>query len=293
MKKAIVIRAFSQNTDFMGSAGFLQNEDDFARCFDSAARHGFDGVQPFVEPQGYLSLESDGARAAAVARRARSCGVELTSLEIQPFSFSLTADDVEVRRHGEQVVGQALRLAAVMELPGVLVIPGYVGLPWDPAAKPVRYDLAYERLRDALKSLSRDAERLGVAILLENVWNMFLLSPLEMRQLIDEVGSPAVGMLLDTGNVIQTGFPEQWIRILGPRIREVHLKDFRRAVGTIHGFVPLLDGDVNWPEVLAALGEIDYGGFLTAEIFPYRHFGDTALAHTSAAMDRMLARKAS
>ena len=71
---------------------------------------------------------------------------------------------------------------------------------------------------------------------------MFLLSPLEMRRLIDEVASPHVGVLFDTGNVVQFGFPEQWIRILGSRIKEVHLKDFRRAVGTVSGFVSLLGG---------------------------------------------------
>ncbi|MCX7887759.1 MAG: sugar phosphate isomerase/epimerase, partial [Verrucomicrobiae bacterium] len=118
-----------------------------------------------------------------------------------------------------------------------------------------------------------------------------LYSPLEMRGLIDEVGSPGVGLLFDTGNIIPFGFPEQWIRILGPRIREVHLKDYRRAVGTIHGFVSLLEGDVNWPEVMSALREIGYDGFLIAEVFPYRHYGGAVLAQTSEAMDRILGRK--
>ena len=101
--------------------------------------------------------------------------------------------------------------------------------------RPVRYDLAYDRLRSSLQTLGAAAEELAVTILIENIWNMFLLSPLEMRRLIDEVASPHVGVLFDTGNVVQFGFPEQWIRILGPRIKEVHLKDFRRAVGTVRG----------------------------------------------------------
>ena len=102
------------------------------------------------------------------------------------------------------------------------------------------------------------------------------------------IDSERVGALLDTGNVLQFGYPEQWIRILGARIGEVHLKDYRQGVGTIEGFVSLLDGDVNWGEVMAALQEIGYEGFLTAEMFPYKHHGDTIIVHTSEAMDRII-----
>lgn len=291
MKKAIAIRAFSADPDFLAAADFLQNEDDFARCFDRAVEFGFDAVQLYLSPQGYLSLETDDRRAEGVARRVRASGIELTSLEIEPFSFSLTDDDADVRRQGESTVRRAMQMAAVMGSPGALVIPGYVGLPWDPSAKPVRYDAAYERLRESLQTLAPTAEELGVTIIIENIWNMFLLSPLEMRAMVDEVGSARVGVLFDTGNVVQFGFPEQWIRILGSRIREVHLKDFRRAVGTVEGFVSLLEGDVDWPEVMAALAEIGYDGFLTAEVFPYSHHGDAVLAHTSEAMDRLMNRK--
>ena len=291
MKKAIVIRAFSGCSDFLGGADFLATEEDFARCFAEAAKLGFDGVQLFVSPQGYLSLESNQDRAREIARRARDCGVALASLEIEPFCFSLTDDDREVRRQGEDTVRRAMQLAAAMEAPGVLVIPGYVGLPWDPSVRPVRYDLAYDRLAESLKTLAPTAEEYGLHILIENIWNMFLLSPLEMRTLIDDVESPNVGVLFDTGNIVQFGFPEQWIRILGPRIKEVHLKDFRRSVGTASGFVSLLEGDVNWAEVMLALDEIGYDGFLTAEVFPYPHHGDTVLTHTSTAMDRIMKRK--
>ena len=96
--------------------------------------------------------------------------------------------------------------------------------------------------------------------------------------------------MLDTGNLIAFGYPEQWVRILGRRIGEIHLKDYRESVGGIGGFVGLLEGDVNWPEVMAALGEIGYDGFLTAEVFPYRHHGEAILRHTSESMDRIMGR---
>jgi L-ribulose-5-phosphate 3-epimerase len=290
MKKAIVIRAFSGDPNFLAAASFLQSEADFARCFDTAVQVGFEAVQLFVSPKGFFSLESPEQVTAQIAHRARACGVELTSLEIEPFSYLLTDDDAEVRAAGLKTVRRAMEVAAAIGAPGVLLIPGYVGLPWDPKTKPVRYDLAYERTRAALAELAPDAERLGVPILVENIWNKFLLSPLEMRALIDELGSPRVGVLLDTGNVLAFGYPEQWIRILGPRIKEVHLKDFRESVGGIGGFVGLLEGDVNWPEVIAALEEIGYNGFLTAEVFPYHHHPDAVLRHTSQSMDRILGR---
>src|SRR5659263_668632 len=85
---------------------------------------------------------------------------------------------------------------------------------------------------------------------LENVWNKFLLSPIEMRDFIDKIDSSYVGAYLDVGNVINTGYPEQWIRILGKRIKKVHFKDFRKSVGTLSGFVDLLAGDVDYPEVM-------------------------------------------
>jgi hexulose-6-phosphate isomerase len=290
MKKGIVIRAFSGNTDFLGSAGFLSDLGQFEHAFDRAARLGFEGVQPYVEPEGFFSLAADESTHRLVAAAARRAGVTLTSLEIKPFSYLWTADDPDVRAAGVETVHRAMRIAAVMEIPAVLVIPGYVGLPWDSSVKPIRYDLAYERTREALTELAPTAERLGVSILMENIWNKFLLSPLEMRSLIDEVGSRRVGVLLDTGNLIAFGYPEQWIRILGHRIGELHLKDYRAAVGGVEGFVDLFQGDVNWPEVTATLCEIGYEGFLTAEVFPDARQGDETLCRTSASMDRILGR---
>ena len=76
-------------------------------------------------------------------------------------------------------------------------------------------------------------------------------------------------------------------------MKEVHFKDFRASVGTIDGFVQLLEGDVNWPEVMAALNEVGFDGFVTAEVFPYKHFGDVVLSHTSAGMDAILGRTSS
>ncbi|MDA0746111.1 MAG: sugar phosphate isomerase/epimerase [bacterium] len=290
MKKGIVIRAFSGNSDFLGDVGFLNQGDDFSRCFDAALEMGFEAVQLYVDHEGYFSLASEMGVAEEIAKRAEKAGVGLASLEIAPFSYAFTDPDLEVRKKAERTVCRALEIAAAMGLPGVLVIPGYVGLPWDSSVEPVPYEDAYVRTREGLRAVAPVAERLKTCVMVENVWNRFLLSPLEVRTLIDEVGSEYVGVLLDTGNVVLTGYPEQWIWILGSRVKEVHLKDFRANVGTIEGFVQLLEGDVNWPEVMAALKEVGFDGFVTAEMFPYKHFGDVVLRHTSVSMDAILGR---
>jgi L-ribulose-5-phosphate 3-epimerase len=291
MKKGIVIRAFSDNPGFLANVDFLASVEDYARCFDRAVAAGFEGIAPFLQQEGFFSLRTEPRILKEIALAVQNAGIAISSLEIQPLSYLLTDDDAAVRRAGRDTVRRAMEVAAEMHVGAVLVIPGYVGLPWDPSVKPVRYDYAYDRTRDGLRELVPTAEKLGVTMLVENIWNKFLLSPLEMRSLIDEIGSERVRALLDTGNVLQTGYPEQWIRILGSRIGEVHLKDYRQGVGTIEGFVALLDGDVNWGEVAAALQEIGYDGFLTAEMFPYKHHGDTIVAHTSAAMDRIMGRR--
>ncbi|HOE09649.1 MAG TPA: TIM barrel protein, partial [Treponemataceae bacterium] len=119
-------------------------------------------------------------------------------------------------------------------------------------------------------------------------WNKFLLSPLEMRDFIDKINSPFVGAYFDVGNVIYSGYPEHWIKILGNRIKKVHFKDYRRDVGNLFGFVDLLSGDVNYPAVVKELQNIGYDSFVTAEMTPYKYYKEQLIYTTSLAMDKIL-----
>ena len=134
----------------------------------------------------------------------------------------------------------------------VLLVPAVVN-------KEVSYDDAYKRSQAEIRKAIPLAEELGVKIAIENVWNHFLLSPLEAARYVDEFNSPAVGWHFDVGNILNYGWPEQWIRILGPRIQKLHIKEFSRkkrdSQGLWKGFdVKLLEGDNNWPAVMKAAG---------------------------------------
>ena len=138
----------------------------------------------------------------------------------------------------------------------VLLVPAVVN-------PKVRYVEAWERAVERTKILAEDAERLDLTIGIENVWNKFLLSPLEANQFIEEIGSKRVQFWFDVGNVVQFGYPEDWIRTLGDKICRVDVKDFKRETNK---FVPLMKGSVNWREVMKAFDEIGYEGVFAAEV---------------------------
>jgi hexulose-6-phosphate isomerase len=139
------------------------------------------------------------------------------------------------------------------------------------------------------------AESLGVAIAIENVWNRFLLSPLEAARYIDSFDTPAVKSHFDVGNVLKTGWPQHWIRTLGKRIVKVHVKEYSRTLrdtkGPLAGFeVDLLEGDNDWPAVMSAFDEIGYEGWMISEQFRPDGFDDASwLNHLSQKMDQVIA----
>ena len=113
-----------------------------------------------------------------------------------------------------------------------------------------------------------------------------------MRDFIDKIGSDYVGSYFDVGNVLYSGYPEQWIKILGKRIKKVHFKDYKKSVGSLDGFVDLLSGDVNWINVKGALDAVGYNGWVTGEMLPpYTYYPETILFNTSNSMDKILRRK--
>ena len=257
-------------------------------CFQLARKAGFDGVEVALHEQGPIHLASTRQDMAAVRNAADRQGVDVTSVASGLYwTYSLTADEPDVRAKARSIVVQQLRVASWLGCDTILVLPGSVTCGFGPQAPVVPYDVAYDRSLEALTGLAPIAADLGVAIGLENVWNHFLLSPLEMRSLIDAIGSPAVGAYFDVGNIVAYGFPQHWIRTLGRRIDKVHIKGFD---GPKHAWTQLLAGSIDWPAVMAALREIGYNGAFTAELKGPGDDPRAAVKAISADMDQILGR---
>ena len=253
---------------------------------------GFDGVELALNETGEMSLESSKEEILAIKAYADEIGMELYSVACGLYwTYNYTSACEENRNKAKEITKKQLEVASWLGCDTILVVPGAVEVAFDPG-EVVEYDVAYERAVSALKELAPYAEELKVSIGVENVWNRFLLSPLEMAAFIDEVGSDYVGSYFDVGNVLYLGYPEQWIKVLNKRIKKVHFKDYRRAAGDLYGFVDLLAGEVNWPAVMEQFEKIGYDNWVTAEMLPpYTHYPETILYNTSNSMDKILGRK--
>jgi L-ribulose-5-phosphate 3-epimerase len=214
---------------------------------------GFEGVEPSShanQDEVVKALEAAGLQAASVC-----CSTH--------WGKPVSDPNPAVREAGVEGLKQALRDAKRYGATSVLFVPGVVN-------KQVSYADAWTRSQEAIRKALPLAEELSVKIALENVWNNFLLSPLEAARYVDEFKSPMVGWHFDCGNIVNYGWPEQWIRILGQRIVKIHLKEFSRKKaekeGRGRGFdVQLLEGDMDWPSIMKAFDEVGYTGWAIAE----------------------------
>jgi hexulose-6-phosphate isomerase len=195
--------------------------------------------------------------------------------------FPLSSSDPEVVTKSVQGMETSLRNAALWGADAVLLVPAVVD------AK-TSYRDAWTRsqkvIRERLLPMARD---LKIIIAVEEVWNKFLLSPIEFARYVDDFESPLLRAYFDVGNVVFYGFPQDWIRTLGSRIVKVHIKDFRldRQNGRFT-WENIGQGDIDWPEVRKALAEVGYTGYVTTEI----RGGDAAyLKDVSSRVDRFLA----
>ena len=268
----------------------------FEEKLQLAKEAGFEGfeVELAAEGGGPVNMASTEEDLAGVKKAAEKAGLTLSGVATGLYwGANPASGDAEVRARAAAILEQQIRCAAALGIDTILVVPGAVGVDFIPGGEVVPYCKAYERAREFIEAALPLAEEHGVTIGVENVWNKFLLSPLEMRDFIDSFGSANVGSYFDVGNTLATGYPEHWIAILGERIKRVHFKDWRRAVGTVDGFVDILSGDVDWAAVMKALGRAGYEGWVAAEMIPpvpfYKHCPEVLIRNTSTAMDAVFA----
>jgi hexulose-6-phosphate isomerase len=216
--------------------------------FKLAKKCGFEGIEAY--PMNNLNAAREQGRLA------RAAGVPIHSIVFGGWQAPFSDPDPKVIKRGLAGMETALRCAKAMGAEAVLLVPALV-------KENVSYADAYKRSQKHIRKLLPLAKEVGVVIAIENVWNKFLLSPLEFARYVDEFDSPWVQAYFDVGNVIIYGYAQHWIRTLGKRIVKIHLKDFKREGNQ---WKNLREGDVNWPEVRRALDEIGYNGFMTPEL---------------------------
>lgn len=279
MKKGINIWSFAEGTSIKDSIVI-------------AKKAGFDGIELSLNASGELGLEASDKDIRQIQAYLEDAQLEIAGLATGLYwDYAMTSEKEENRSKAIDICKKQLEVAAAFGVDAILVIPGAVGVDFIPGSEVVDYDKAYDRAQEAVAKLVPFAKSAGVAIAIENVWNKFLLSPLELKGFIDSINSELVGSYFDVGNVVHSGYPEQWVRILGHRIKRVHFKDYRREAGGLHGFVDLLAGDVDYPAVMKALQEIGYNNYVSAEMIPpYKHHSEQIIYNTSAAMDAILGR---
>ena len=264
-----------------------------SEAFVLAKSAGFEGVELALNLTGEASLESSEKDFLEIKKKADDAGISLYSVACGLYwDYSITSDDAKIRAKAEDIVKREIDMASALGCESCLVIPGTVCADFVNPNLIVDYQTAYDRSLEAFTRLKGYAESAKVEIALENVWNKFLTSPIEMKEFIEKIGSDYVGSYFDVGNVMYNGYPEHWIRILGNKIKKVHFKDYRKVAGGLHGFVDLLAGDVNYPAVMDAFKEIGYDGWVSAEMIPnYSTYNDALIYNTSLAMDKILGRK--
>lgn len=217
---------------------------------------GFDGVE--LETPNTLNMKE-------VLQARDKTGLEIPGVVCgATWKSQLSHRDPAVRENGVSLVRQSLNDCKQYGGTTVLVIPGVV-------SEETSYQEAYVRSQAEIRKLFAEVEKTGIRIAFENVWNNFLLSPLECARYVDEINHPMVAWYFDVGNVVRYGWPEHWIEVLGKRILKLDVKEYSRKKhfdeGAWKGFdVELLDGDCNWPAVNAALRKIGYSGWASAEV---------------------------
>lgn len=267
---------------------FSQDVDIREACAE-AKKAGYDGVELVLNDEGSLNMAMGDRELLEIRRIVGDQGLEIASVGAwNLWSHNLAGGDPAETQTASDIVKKEIDCAAAFGADAVLVVPGWVGAPF--ANGVVRYDRAYENAQTALLKLAPYAEAAKVSIAVENVWNRFLLSPIELRRFLDEIGSSHVGAYFDVGNILYIGYPDQWIEILRQRIKKLHFCDFRADQAGLGAFVDLLAGDVDFHSVMRAIRKIGYDDYATVEFLPnYRAFPYQSIRNARLSLETILA----
>ncbi len=249
------------------------------KVLEASAKIGFEGVELNLDEE---ILKMPKTERKALAEKAASLNLELPSLCSGLFwKYNLASPDAKTRAKGTEVIKGGCEFAADVGAKVLLVVPAV-------ATPEVTYLQMWEWSQQSIEKAVPAAATYDVTLGIENVWNRFLYSPLDFVRFVKEFDSPNVRAYFDVGNMHFLGFSEQWVRYLEGMLACVHVKDFHRPTME---FKPLLEGDVPWKEVMKALRETKYDGFLNVELSPYPGHPLKSAMDSKAALDIILSMK--
>ncbi|WP_424768205.1 sugar phosphate isomerase/epimerase family protein [Paenibacillus sp. sgz302251] len=222
--------------------------------FGYAKAAGFDGVELNVlEETGYLNINGTIREAKRIHAAGTNYGLEIHSLSTNLHNqYILSSGDRNIRDRGQDIALKMIEYAAEIGAKVVQIVPGAI-------TRDTCYSEAYQHAQQSLSRLGAEAKAANIILGVENICNRFLPSPKEFMRFLEEIDHPSVQAYLDIGNAMATGYPEHWIPLMGKRIVNIHVKDYRNSAGE---FVSPLAGDVQWPGIMEALRKVDYQGYM-------------------------------
>jgi L-ribulose-5-phosphate 3-epimerase len=248
----------------------------FDKVLATIKADGYEALELALRDEGYCSLAASEADLKKLPKMAARAGIELVSIcpAFRSRPKDVMTNDTAVRRASIETLRECMRIARAVEVDTILLTLGAL-------TPDLFYDQAYANSVETLRKVAPIAEDMGVKLAVEYVWNKFLLSPVEFRRFLDDVGSPNVGFYFDPGNMCAFSYPHQWVRIVGKHLMAVHMKDFKRQ-----GFqwVPLGQGDADFPRIMAELRALKFDGALVSEV----DTGTASYADTAKAIGQIM-----
>ena len=264
----------------------LSNNESIESALSQTKKNGFDALELSVSSEGVINTNISKVECEIIRKKIDDSGIFVDSIATgMSWGMSPTSNDRSIREKSIKLHQDALKVASFLDCKALLFVPGVVKSPI--STDIVRYDRALDRLREAINQMLPIAEDLNVDLCMENVWNGFFYSPIELRDFVDSFDSDRLGVYLDIGNLIgYQQYPPHWVELLNSRIKRVQIKDFQENfdwTGSF-SFCDIGAGDVPWKETIAALNAIQYKSTIIAEMLPW---DETILSRTSAAMDQL------
>ena len=267
------MRCFYTHSNIMKksiNAWSMPKELTFEECFIAATNAGFDGIEFNVDvPSGHsLTMDMTEEKLTDIKMLSQKYKLPIVSISSSLHAGRLGSPCDQANEDVKDVIRKQIQCAKALDAGAILVVPG---APLQESS----WKAMRARAIRTLKEMTTEIEASGITVGLENVWNGFFTSPFDMKNFIEEIGSPNIKAYFDAGNVAAFSFPEHWIEILSDQICRIHVKGYKsEGINRGGAWARLTESTIDWQKVVNALKDIGWDGYLTAEVFPLHPYDD-------------------